>query len=103
MYDKIHYNKKKKIKKLQVTRKSSPSIWLMIQTVFGTKGSISNELSSKPDVAGPGIRQQGGRHILYTCMCHSSTSIYCGMMTFSPGEDVIAALLFVETAFLRKL
>ena len=42
-------------------------------------------------------------HILYTCICHSSTSTSCGMMTFSPGEDVIAALLFVDTAFLGKL
>ena len=53
----IQLSQKTKRNKLQVTRKSSPSIWLTIQTVFGTKGSISNELSSKPDVAGPGIRQ----------------------------------------------
>ena len=42
-------------------------------------------------------------HILYTCICHSFTSTSCGMMTFSPGEDVIAALLFVDTAFWGKL
>ena len=34
----IQLTQKTKQNKLQVTRKSSPSIWLTIQTVFGTRG-----------------------------------------------------------------